>query len=277
MGRWIRSAAAIAAVLTAFAAHSRADDAQPFAVAKQSSTTFEASTRVRLIWTEIAFRGNKPKAWDEITSPELRTSIRLQSGLFEGKLELASLEDLFARHPASNTRSLRAELQAGMVFDNWAVLAEWKPRDIFAPGFDDFLTGLNSYDIKLRDRFAMPLMPGMAPAATQATIAFGYVASTPNFYRRDFVELEVELVQRLSSDFAVTIAPKLELGDYLDFPGGEERNDATFSLRIIPAANLGNGLTVSVEGQATIAVSTRDTKTGESWALTPILKLQKAL
>lgn len=236
----------------------------------------EASARVRLNWTEIAFRGNKPKAWDEITSPEFRTAVRLQSGMFEGKLELATLGDLFDRHPLSNTRSLRAELQVGVVFGNWALLAEWKPRDVFAPDFDDFLVGLDTYDLKLRDRFSMTILQGLTPATAQATIAAGYVASTPNIYRRDFVEMEVEMVQRVSQSFALTIAPKLELSDYLDFPGGDERKDAVFSLRVIPAANLGNGMSVSVEGQATIAISTRDTKTGESWAVTPIIKLQKS-
>lgn len=236
----------------------------------------EASARVRLNWTEIAFRGNKPKAWDEITSPELRTVVRLQSGMFEGKLELAALGDLFDRHPSSNTRSLRAELQAGVVFGDWALLAEWKPRDVFAPGFDDFLVGLDAYDLKLRDRFSMTIVPGLTAVSAQATIAAGYVASTPDIYRRDFVEMELEMVQRISQSFALTLAPKLELSDYLDFPGGVGRRDAALSLRVIPSANLGNGLSVSVEGQATIAVSTRDTKTGESWAVTPIVKLQKS-
>jgi hypothetical protein len=266
----------VAAVLMTCSAQSYAEDVQPFAAA-QSTAILDVSTRARLNWTELAFRGDKPKAWDEITSPELRASIRLQSGMFEGKLEVATIEDLFGRHPASNTRSLRAELQAGIVFGNWAVLAEWKPRDIFAPGFDDFLVGLNSYDLKLRDRFSMALLPGMAPMTTQATIAAGYVAATPQLFRRDFVEMEVEMVQRISRDFALTIAPKLELSDYPAFPGAGERRDAALSVRVIPAANLGNGLTLSVEGQATVAVSTRDAKTGESWALTPIIKLQKSL
>jgi hypothetical protein len=34
---------------------------------------------------------------------------------------------------------------------------------------------------------------------------------------------------------------------------------------------------LSLEGQATVALSTLETKTGESWAVTPIIRLQKAL
>lgn len=277
MGWRVRTAAAIAAALMVCSAPGRADDVQPFTTARPSSATIETSARVRLNWTEIAFRSNKPKAWDEITSPELRAAIRLQSGIFEGKIELGALGDLFDRHPLSNTRSLRAELQGGIVFGDWALLAEWKPRDVFAPDFDDFLVGLNSYDLKLRDRFSMTIVSGLTPASAQATIAAGYVASTPNTYRRDFIEMEVEMVQRISQGFALTIAPKLELSDYLDFPGGVSRRDAAFSLRVVPAASLGNGMSVGVEGQATIAASTRDTKTGESWAITPIIRLQKSL
>jgi hypothetical protein len=89
--------------------------------------------------------------------------------------------------------------------------------------------------------------------------------------------MEVEIVQRLSEDLALTIAPKLELSDYLDFPGGDDRQDAAFSLRVVPAANLGSGVTISVEGQALIALSNRESKTGESWTVTPILRLQKSL
>ena len=277
MGQKSWAAAVMAAALTVCATPGNAEDVQPFVATHLSAMSVETSARLRLNWTEIAFRGDRPKAWDEITSPELRASIRLQLGMFEGKLELGGVEDLFDRHPRSNTRTLRAELQAGVVFGDWAVLAEWKPRNVFAPGFDDFLVGLDSYDIKLRNRFALSLMPDLPRANVQATVAAGYVAALPDIFRRDFVEVEVEIVQRLSQDFALTIAPKLELSNYLNFPGGDDRQDAAFSVRIVPAANLGNGVTISVEGQALIAVSTRESKTGENWAVTPILRLQKSL
>jgi hypothetical protein len=47
---------------------------------------------------------------------------------------------------------------------------------------------------------------------------------------------------------------------HLDF-GGTDRKDAVLRL----------------EGQATVALSTLETKTGESWVVTPIIRLQKLL
>jgi hypothetical protein len=72
----------------------------------------------------------------------------------------------------------------------------------------------------------------------------------------------------------LTLAPKLELSDFLNFPA--ERRDAAFSLRIIPAYNIAEGVSISLEGQATVTLSTLDNKTGETWSLTPIMKLQRA-
>ena len=92
---------------------------------------------------------------------------------------------------------------------------------------------------------------------------------------RHFAEFELEIVQRFGNGFALLVAPKIELSDYLDFPG--ERQDAIFSLKLVPTYSFGGGLTLSLEGQATIAFSTLDIKTGETWELTPLLRLQKAL
>lgn len=238
--------------------------------------TFETSARARLAWTEIAFRSNRPKAWDEISSPELRASLRLLSGLFEGKIELGAFADRYDHFESVDTDSLRAEVQFGINTGPWSALAEWKPRDVFQPGIGDFVVGLEMYDLRLRDRFALTMRDSWRPSQVQASFAAGYVASTPDLYRRKFAEFELELVQRFDGGLAFTVAPKLELSDYADFPGGK-REDAAVSVRLIPAYEFGGGLSVSVEGQATIAFSTRDTKTGETWALTPILRLQKAL
>lgn len=238
--------------------------------------TFETSMRARLAWTEIAYRGNRPKAWDHIESPELRTSFRLLADMFECKVELAALSDRFETLSALDSDTLRAEVQAGINTGRWSVLAEWKPRDVFEPGIGDFLVGLNLYDLRVRNRFSVPLIDGARPAQFQAQVAAGYVASTPDIYARNFVEAELEVVQRFEGGFALTLAPKLELSDYTHFPGAA-REDAVLSLRVIPAYDLGGGFAVSVEGQATVAFSTRETKIGETWALTPILKFQKTL
>jgi hypothetical protein len=240
------------------------------------ATIFETSTRLRLGWTEIAFRGDKPKAWDETLSPEFRASLRVLSGIFEGKIEIGALADRFTENKAISSDSLRGELQLGVSTTAWSCLAEWKPRDVFQPGFGDFLAGLNTYDVRVKNRFVADIFTGLPAGLFQASLAGGYVASTPRLFARNFAELELEVTQRFANGFVLTVAPKLEVSDYLDFPGGN-RKDAVLSLRVIPAYSFGDGLTLSVEGQATAAFSTRDTKTGETWSLTPILKLQKSL
>ena len=135
--------------------------------------------------------------------------------------------------------------------------------------------GLDSYDLRLRDRFAIEVFADLPRTLVQASLAAGYVAAMPGIFARDFAELELEMVQPFANGFALTVTPKLELSDYLAFPGGK-REDAIFSLKLIPTYNFGGGIALSVEGQATVAVSTREIKTGEIRALTPILRLQKA-
>ena len=155
-------------------------------------------------------------------------------------------------------------------------LVEWKTRDVFEPGYEEFLVGLNTYDARLRRRFTFDLIEGEPQGLVQVSAAAGYVASTPHLFARDFAEFELELVQRFANGFTLLVAPKLELAHYLDFPGGD-RDDAVLSLRLAPSYSFGGGVTLTLEGQATIALSTRDTKTGEVWELTPILRLQKSL
>ena len=270
------SAALVVASFGVLPDPARADDVLPTAPSTMNLTTFEASSRVRFGWTELAFRGPRPKAWDGSVSPEFRASLRVLAGLFEGKVDIGALADRYEQLGFIDSDALRVELQLGINTGTWSYLAEWKPRDVFQPGFGDFIAELDTYDLRLRKRFSADLFDGLQPGLFQASLAAGYVAATPHFFARDFAEMEVEMVQRLSRGFVFTIAPKLELSDYLNF-AGNDREDAIVSLRLIPAYNFSNGVTLSLEGQASIAFSTLESKTGETWSLTPILRMQKAL
>lgn len=272
-GRWWHAAWLAAAVSIAPpAAH--AEDVAAVAPQSTGSLLFEASSRVRLGWTEIAFRGNRPKAWDETVSPELRSSLRLLDGLLEAKIEIGVWADHFAHFEANDVDGLRGDLQLGVNTGTWSVLLEYKIREIFEPGLEAFVADLETYDLRIRKRFAARLLGDMPAALFQASLAGGYTAATPRFGARNFAEFELEMVQRLDSGITVTLAPKLELSDFVNFPA--ERRDAALSLRIIPAYNIAEGVSISLEGQATVAFSTLDNKTGETWSLTPIMKLQRA-
>jgi hypothetical protein len=256
----------------------RAEDLHPLmpVTVAGNSLTIESSLRSKFAWTEIAQRSNKPKAWDEIISPEARISAKLLSGLFEGKLELGILTDQFAHFDSSTSYALKSELQLGVRLGSWSLLGEWKGRDVFAYDDDRFLVGLNTYDLRARHRFAASLFDGLPSAQMQLSIAGGYNASMPSLFRRNFAEAELEAMQLLGHGFALLVAPKIELSDYPAFDG-TDRKDAAVSLRLVPSYTFDGGVTVSVEGQATVALSTLETKTGESWAVTPIIRLQKPL
>jgi len=275
MGAGYRLAALVVAGLGIFPLTARADDLSVADAVRPGATVLETSSRVRFGWTEIAFKGDRPKAWDETTSPEFRATLRILSGFFEAKLEIGALADRYAYFETVDTNSLRGELQVGVNTGAWSYLVEWKPRDVFKEGFGDFAVGLNTYDVRLRDRFAANIFAELPRALFQASLAAGYTASTPSLFERNFAEFELEVFQGFANGLALTLAPKLELADYPSWP--ERREDALFSLRVIPSYDFGSGIALSLEGQATIAVSTRDNKTGETWALTPILRLQKAL
>lgn len=238
------------------------------------SLTLESSLRTKFGWTEIALRSDKPKAWDETVSPEARISAKLLDGLFEGKLELGILTDQFAHFDAATSYSLKAELQLGLRLGSWSLLGEWKGRDVFAYDDDRFLVGLNTYDLRARHRFAASLFDGLPSAQMQLSIAGGYNASIPSLFRRNFAEAELEAMQLLGNGFAILVAPKIELSDYPAFDG-KDRSDAVVSLRLVPSYTFDGGVTVSVEGQATVAFSTLETKAGESWGMTPIIRLQQ--
>ena len=275
MGALSRRAAITVASIIIYLAPAWAEDADVIPL-RRDGTIFEASTRLRMTWTELAFAGNHPKAWDDIMSPEFRAALRVLDGMFEGKLEIQAYADRFDEHGQLSTDNLRSELQLGLNTGSWSYLFEWKARNGFHEGTDDFVVGLDTYDLRLRNRFALAVFGDLAPARVQASLAGGYVAALPHIFARDFAELELEVVQPLVNGFTFTVTPKLELSDYLAFPGGK-REDAVFSLKLIPTYNFGGGIALSVEGQATVAFSTRDIKTGEIWAVTPILRLQKAM
>ena len=67
---------------------------------------------------------------------------------------------------------------------------------------------------------------------------------------------------------ALAIAPKIELAEYARFPGGGRR-DATFGLRVAPTANIAEGVTITLEGQATAAISTVAAHSPSSHPKTP--------
>jgi hypothetical protein len=275
LGRFVPAMLVVASI-SIFLSAARADDVLSVVPKTSDGIVFESSARLRYGWSEIALRGNGPKAWDESASPEFRASLRVMAGLFEGKVEVGVVSDRFAHFDDIASDSLRGDVQLGINTGAWSYLVEWKPRNVLEPEFADLLARFNVYDVKVKHRFAAELFSGIPAGLFQASFAAGYVASTPDFFERTFVEAELELVQRFANGFAVTIAPKLELADYLDF-AGSERADAIFSLRIAPTYSFGDGLTLSLEGQATIAVSTLETKSGETWSFTPILRLQKGL
>lgn len=266
-------AAALAAAVCSAAA--KADELPP-PIERVDATTLETSARVRTNWTEIAFRGPRPKAWDVIVSPEARATLRVLEGLFEAKAELGVASENFTGHPTNDVDQLRGEIGVGANTGAWSFLVEWKTRNVFEPGYDEFILGLNTYDARVRRRFKTNLFEGVPPALIQFSVAGGHAKATQDIFDRNFGELELEIVQRFGGGVTLLVAPKLELSDYLDFAGAD-RKDAVLSLRVAPSVNIATGLTLSLEGQATFARSTLDTKTGESWELTPIIRLQRKL
>ena len=275
MGGRFCLAAFVVASAGVFAACAEGDELLVASPARRDAITFETSARVRFVATEIAFRGDRPKAWDEIVSPEFRASLRILSGLFEGKLEVGALADRFAQYEIIDVDQVRGEAQLGLNTGAWSFLLEWKARNVFEPGLDEFIAGQNSYALRVRDRFALRGFADLPSALCQASLAGGYAAATPRLMARDFAEIELEVLQPLGNGFALMVSPKLELADYLAFPG--EREDAIVSVKLVPSYRFEGGVMLSLEAQAMFAFSTLDSKTGETWELTPLFRLQKAL
>jgi hypothetical protein len=272
--RW--HAAMLAASMCVATAAAHAQPAPASEPPRPDATIFDTSVRVRLAWTEIPFRPARPKGWDEIVAPELRAGLRVLAGLFEGRAEIIVNADRFEHFNVAETDQLRSEVQLGLNTGAWSYLLEWKTRNIFEPGYDEFIIGQDFYAARVRHRFPLAVFDGLPVGLFQASVSGGYVASTPRLLQRTYADLELEWVQRFGGGFAIMVAPKLELADYHAFPPGD-REDAVLSLRIAPSYNFGDGLTLSLEGQAVVAFSNLDIKTGESWELTPILRLQTAL
>jgi hypothetical protein len=274
MGMRLRRGALVAVGLS-LCADALADEA-PRTPTPRDATIFETSARYRFAWTEIPFRPDRPKAWDERTGTEVRASLRVLAGLFEGKLEVGMMSDRSMNFGFVDSDVFRGDLQLGINSGAWSYLLEWKGRDIFEEGFGEFITGLNTYDLRVKRRFALDLFPDVPAALVQASVAGGRVAASPHMFARNFGEAEIEAVQPLGSGFAILVAPKFVFEDFDDWPSGT-REESMLSLRLSPSYNFGGGLMFILEGQAQIALSTRENKTGEIWSVTPILRFQTAL
>ena len=142
-------------------------------------TIFETSARIRQAWTEISFRGNRPKAWDQSFAPEFRASLRILTGLFEGKLEVGAAADRHAQLGFIDVDASRVDLQLGVNSGTWSYLAEWKLRDVFEPGFGDFITELDIYDLRVRKRFSAGLLDGLPNVARLVRQALATTAARP--------------------------------------------------------------------------------------------------
>ena len=236
----------------------------------------DTSESVRFWWTELAFFDDQPKAWDGVASPEFSASVRALAGPFEAKMEIGALADRFVHFESFDADSLRAAVQFGWNAGNWSTVLEWEGFDVFEPGIGAFYVGFNTYDVRVSKRFAANVVRNLPDGLFQASLTAGYVASTFNPLEKRFAELELEWVQPCGGGLALAIAPKLELGDYLRF-AAEKRRDVIVSLRVAPTYNIAKGVTLTLEGQASFAFSTLSTKSGETWALTPIFRFQVEL
>jgi len=264
--------AALVVVAVSVCAEALADERTP---PPADATIFDASVRYRFAWTEIPFRRDVPKGWDAISGPEERFGIRVVSGMFEGKLEVGVISERFDTFSVVDADIFRGDAQLGINVGAWSALIEWKGRDVFEPGFSEFITGLNIYDLRVRRRMTLDLFDEGPATLVQASIAGGRVAASPHIYARNFGEIEVEAVQPFGGGFALMVAPRFAYEDFDDYT--RDREDAVVSVRIAPMYNFGGGLTLSLEGQAVIAFSTLSNKTGETWAVTPVLRFQRAL
>lgn len=236
----------------------------------------EVSSRIRFNWTEMAFNNDRPKAWDAVTAPEQRLTLRIFAGDFEGKFEAILLGERFENFGRLDNDTLRGEASIGIKDGNWAYLVDWKPRYVYDEGFGEPFARLNTYAVRARNRFKAELF-GVSDTLFQVLLSANYTdATTPQLATKAFVDAEMEVLQPLMGAWRVLMISRVELADFPEF-GIEDRRDATFSLRVMPSYDFGQGLSVGVEGKATVSLSTYDNKTGESWEVIPILRIQKAL
>lgn len=239
-----------------------------------NAATLETSVREKVSATSVAFRGNRPKANDEIWEAELRAVFRTNWRGLDVKIEAAALTDRFNHRPQIDTDQLRGVLEVmSACFAGWSCGVEWRPRYTYLPDFDEPLLRQNYGGVKAKRRWREAFWG--VNADMLATLGAGYAESWPIVFRRASMEGEIESTLRFSEVFSVLVAPKLELATYTDF-FGLERNEIVSSLRVAPRADIGGGVSMSLEAQYQATNSTRQNKDGEVWSLTPVLRMTAA-
>lgn len=265
MGR-ILAAAAIAASLGSGV---RAEDSGP-------AFHFETSESVRFWGTELADFEDKPKAWDTIVSPELAASLRVVLGSFEATAEIGAAADRFDHYGKFDADSLRAYVAAGWNDGDWSYFLEWEGFDVYEPGYGMFYVGFDTYDVYIAKRFSANVLSDAPAGQFAASFSAGTVAATFAPLDMHFASLELEWGQSWGGRFALAVAPKIEIDDYPHF-SARHRRDAVVSLKLAPSYTIGKHITLTLEGKAAVAFSTLETKTGETWELTPTFRFQAAL
>lgn len=237
---------------------------------------FETSQSVQFWWTELADFEDRPKAWDGIVSPEFAASLRVVAGAFEATAEVGALADRFDHFGGFDADSVRVFVSVGWNRGDWSYTLEWEAFDVYAPGFDTFYVGFDTYDLYVAKRFVMQVVPDLPPGQLTASLTAGYVDATYAPLDVHFASLELEWVQSGGGRFSLALAPKIELDVFPHF-FARQRSDTILSLRLAPSYAIGEHITLSLEGKASFALSTLDTKTGEKWELTPMLRFQAEL
>ena len=262
-------AAAVAACISGDACAQASEPAAP-------TVQLEATGGTHFWWTELTHFDDRPKAWDAIVSHEVSAAVRILSGPWEGMLEIGAIGDRFTHFEAFDGDALRAALQLGLNQGDWSYALEWEGFDVFEPGIGDFYIGFNTYDARVSKRFTLDLIRGLRPGLFQASLTGGYQASTFDPLDQWFVEAEIEWVQHIENNVTLTVAPRMRYVDYPHF-STKKRQDAILTLRIAPNYNLREGVTLTLEGEAAIGFSTLRTKSGETWKLTPTIRIQTPL
>lgn len=237
---------------------------------------FETSESVRIWGTELADFLDAPKAWDTIASPEIAASLRVVMGSYEASAELGAIADRFDHFGSYDADSWRVYLAAGSNDGDWSYFLEWERFEVYAPGYDTFYIGFDTADIYIVKRFAANVLPDAPAGQFSAAFTAGYTAATYTPLDMHFASLELEWVQSWGGNLSLAVAPKVEVDDYPHF-SASHRRDTLLSLKLAPSYAIGKHITLTLEGKATVALSTLETKTGETWELTPTFRFQAAL
>jgi hypothetical protein len=264
---WICVACAFAPVHRALA-----EDNAPLPKGNQS---LELSLRDKWQWTDIVFRGDRPKTEDRISSPEIRAVWRGLWQSLEAKIEIAAIGDRYLDQVQLDQDTFRAEMQIGAPCGKWTCMLEWRPRYGYREGFGEPIVRINYGGVKFRRRFSLDL--GFErKIAFQATIAGGYSDSWPNLFSRGLADAELEAVVPLGGPFDLVIAPKIEATAYTNFLD-LERNEILYSLRAAPRIAFAEGFSASLEMQYLSAASTRANKDGAIFSVMPSLRWTASL